>query len=254
MWKKGLSDIMRLMGDQFPTDGNSAKADFEVSPEPSGVGQEPVKFNAQEQKDAFLGGGGPKPAEPPKTQTEGQTDVHADVIRESLPPPGFVRLYRGEALGGRPMPGVSINQGRWFTNNLDNAQQFAKERVVFQGGTPQITYVDVAIKDAEQFFGKKHNVAALHGSYLLPSEVAAKKAVLEQSLRREAESEPKPPVVVTTETLPKPPASPVIETTPVQTVEAPKPEVEKTITTKVSRSFLERVGQRIKSLRLPKTS
>jgi len=227
------------MSDQFPKDGNSAKADFEVCPE-SGSGLEAANFRAKP-TEQFLGGGGPKPDE-------------SDATQESVPSPGFVRLYRGEALGGRPMPGVSSRQGRWFTNSLADAQQIAKERVTFQGGTPQITYVDVTIEDADKFFGKKQDTLALPDSYLLPTDVAARKAVLRQALRRDAQSDPTPPANMVTETLPKPLSTPAVEATPVQKMDVPKPEAEKTTTTRASRSLLERVGQRIKNLRLPKTS
>lgn len=75
------------MDDQFPKNGNSAKADFEVSPEPSGAGLEAASFRAKPIEE-FLGGGGPKPAEPnpsenpqtPKTQISGgiASEQHAD--------------------------------------------------------------------------------------------------------------------------------------------------------------------------------
>jgi len=52
------------MDDLFPKDENSARVDFDVSPESGVAGQEPVKFNIKEQQDRFLGGSSgesPKP-------------------------------------------------------------------------------------------------------------------------------------------------------------------------------------------------
>jgi hypothetical protein len=52
------------MDDQFPKDENSARVDFDISPESGVAGQEPVKFNIKEQQDRFLGGSSGEPPEP----------------------------------------------------------------------------------------------------------------------------------------------------------------------------------------------
>jgi hypothetical protein len=93
----------------------------------------------------------------PQTQVDGMPAI----------PRGMRRLYRGEAYGGDPQspahyPPGSINaediknaDGRWFTDRVGVARDYAARNAERSGGTPIGKYLDVPEGDAQQFRGDR---------------------------------------------------------------------------------------------------
>jgi hypothetical protein len=114
----------------------------------------------------------------PKTVEEFRTGGEVEPPTQ----PGMVRLYRGEKLGEKPSAG-------WWTTNPEEAEFHALDQDIDRQGTHHMVYVDIPATDLPKYDALNHPVASGmvgpgESPYILPKEIAAKKATLWTTAQR----------------------------------------------------------------------